>query len=226
LKLCHQGQATLVTGPRPRPQRRHLHLLGHVLVSVPYWEWGACKGQVEREQYLRLKARSADRHRHSDGYGDSRGQGRSREVLARGRSSRSRSRDQSGDGRDGGVRGGRAGERGYSRGGGVSPQAELSTQRYRDRDRDPGRVQVEARGRSRSADRHRHRDGNGQSGSFWGTRDRARSMSSDPQVAAGVACWQAPIQRNSQTRGAGPAVRNLNMSAPSYNSVHCKCTFH
>ena len=61
----------------------------------------------------------------------------------------------------------------------MSPQAELSTQRYRDRDREPGRVQVEARGRSRSADRHRHRDGNGQSGSFWGTRDRARSRSRD-----------------------------------------------
>ena len=75
-------------------KRRHLQLLGYVLVSVPYWEWDACKGQVEREQYLRLKARSADRHRHNDGYGD-------REVLARERSSRSRSRDQTGDGRDG-----------------------------------------------------------------------------------------------------------------------------
>jgi len=36
-------------------KRRHLHLLGHSLVSVPYWEWDACKGPVEREQYLRLK---------------------------------------------------------------------------------------------------------------------------------------------------------------------------
>jgi hypothetical protein len=36
-------------------KRRHLHLLGHALVSVPYWEWVACKGPVEREQYLRLK---------------------------------------------------------------------------------------------------------------------------------------------------------------------------
>ena len=36
-------------------KRRHLRLLGHSLVSVPYWEWDACKGPVEREQYLRLK---------------------------------------------------------------------------------------------------------------------------------------------------------------------------
>jgi len=36
-------------------KRRHLHLLGHSLVSVPYWEWNACKGPVEREQYLRSK---------------------------------------------------------------------------------------------------------------------------------------------------------------------------
>ena len=36
-------------------KRRHLQLLGHALVSVPYWKWDACKGPVEREQYLRLK---------------------------------------------------------------------------------------------------------------------------------------------------------------------------
>eukprot|EP00802_Teleaulax_amphioxeia_P024086 Tamp_24743.p1 GENE.Tamp_24743~~Tamp_24743.p1 ORF type:complete len:240 (+),score=33.51 Tamp_24743:2-721(+) len=36
-------------------KRRYLQLLGHALVSVPYWEWSACKGPVEREQYLRLK---------------------------------------------------------------------------------------------------------------------------------------------------------------------------
>jgi hypothetical protein len=36
-------------------KRRHLQLLGHALVSVPYWEWDACKGAGEREQYLWLK---------------------------------------------------------------------------------------------------------------------------------------------------------------------------
>jgi hypothetical protein len=36
-------------------KRRHLQLLGHALVSVPYWEWGGCQGAVEREQYLRGK---------------------------------------------------------------------------------------------------------------------------------------------------------------------------
>ena len=36
-------------------KRRHLQLLGHALVSVPYWEWDACKGPGEREQYLWLK---------------------------------------------------------------------------------------------------------------------------------------------------------------------------
>jgi hypothetical protein len=37
-------------------KRRHLHqLLGHALVSVPYWEWEGCKTAGEREQYLRGK---------------------------------------------------------------------------------------------------------------------------------------------------------------------------
>ena len=36
-------------------KRRQLQLLGHALVSVPYWEWAACKGAGEREQYLRIK---------------------------------------------------------------------------------------------------------------------------------------------------------------------------
>jgi hypothetical protein len=40
-------------------KRRHLQLLGHALVSVPYWEWDECKGSGDRERYLRgkLKAR-------------------------------------------------------------------------------------------------------------------------------------------------------------------------
>jgi len=36
-------------------KQRHLELLGHALVSVPYWEWEVCKGAGEREQYLRGK---------------------------------------------------------------------------------------------------------------------------------------------------------------------------
>jgi hypothetical protein len=36
-------------------KHRHLQLLGHVLVSVSYWEWNACRGAGEREQYLRSK---------------------------------------------------------------------------------------------------------------------------------------------------------------------------
>jgi hypothetical protein len=36
-------------------KRRHLELLGHALVTVPYWEWEGCKGAGEREQYLRGK---------------------------------------------------------------------------------------------------------------------------------------------------------------------------
>jgi hypothetical protein len=36
-------------------KRRHLGLLGHALVNVPYWEWEGCKGAGEREQYLRGK---------------------------------------------------------------------------------------------------------------------------------------------------------------------------
>jgi len=36
-------------------KRRHLLLLGHALVTVPYWEWEECKRAGEREQYLRDK---------------------------------------------------------------------------------------------------------------------------------------------------------------------------
>ena len=36
-------------------KRRHLELLGHALVSVPYWEWSGCQGAGEREQYLKSK---------------------------------------------------------------------------------------------------------------------------------------------------------------------------
>ena len=36
-------------------KRRHLELLGHALVTVPYWEWQGCKSSGEREQYLRGK---------------------------------------------------------------------------------------------------------------------------------------------------------------------------
>ena len=36
-------------------KRRYLQLLGHTLVSVPYWEWERCQGAGEREQYLRSK---------------------------------------------------------------------------------------------------------------------------------------------------------------------------
>jgi len=36
-------------------KRRHLLLLGHALVTVPYWEWEGCKRAGEREQYLRDK---------------------------------------------------------------------------------------------------------------------------------------------------------------------------
>ena len=36
-------------------KRRYLQLLGHTLVSVPYWEWDRCQGAGEREQYLRGK---------------------------------------------------------------------------------------------------------------------------------------------------------------------------
>ena len=36
-------------------KRRYLQLLGHTLVSVPYWEWERCLGAGEREQYLRSK---------------------------------------------------------------------------------------------------------------------------------------------------------------------------
>ena len=32
-----------------------LELLGHALVTVPYWDWDGCKGPGEREQYLRGK---------------------------------------------------------------------------------------------------------------------------------------------------------------------------
>ena len=36
-------------------KRRCLELLGHALVTVPYWDWDGCKGPGEREQYLRGK---------------------------------------------------------------------------------------------------------------------------------------------------------------------------
>ncbi len=38
-------------------KRRHLELLGYILVSVPYWEWDGLSGMDERRQYLedRLK---------------------------------------------------------------------------------------------------------------------------------------------------------------------------
>jgi hypothetical protein len=36
-------------------KRRHLILLGYALVSLPYWEWDRCKGEGDREQYLRSK---------------------------------------------------------------------------------------------------------------------------------------------------------------------------
>jgi hypothetical protein len=37
-------------------------LLGHALVSVPYWEWIGYKGALEREQYLRGKLEARPRH--------------------------------------------------------------------------------------------------------------------------------------------------------------------
>jgi hypothetical protein len=39
----------------PLLKRLYLQLLGHTLVSVPYWEWERCQGAGEREQYLRSK---------------------------------------------------------------------------------------------------------------------------------------------------------------------------
>jgi hypothetical protein len=50
--------------PRPKGaavlKRRLLQLLGHALVSVPYWEWDACTGAGEREQYLRGKLKALE----------------------------------------------------------------------------------------------------------------------------------------------------------------------
>jgi hypothetical protein len=43
-------------------KRRHLQLLGHTLVSVPYLEWCECRGAGEREQYLRGKLEAKPRH--------------------------------------------------------------------------------------------------------------------------------------------------------------------
>ena len=43
-------------------KRRYLQLLGHTLVSVPYWEWIGCKGALERKQYLRGKLEVRPRH--------------------------------------------------------------------------------------------------------------------------------------------------------------------
>jgi hypothetical protein len=36
-------------------KRLHLELLGHALVTGPYWEWEGCKRAGESEQYLRGK---------------------------------------------------------------------------------------------------------------------------------------------------------------------------
>jgi hypothetical protein len=36
-------------------KRRHLELLGYILVSVPYWEWGGLSGIDERRKYLQGK---------------------------------------------------------------------------------------------------------------------------------------------------------------------------
>ena len=46
--------ATRLKG-KTRLKRRHLQLLGHALVTVNYWEWAACSGAGDREQYLRSK---------------------------------------------------------------------------------------------------------------------------------------------------------------------------
>jgi len=46
-------------------KRRHLQLLGHTLVIVPYWEWNGCRGAGEREQYLRGKLATVYKHRHT-----------------------------------------------------------------------------------------------------------------------------------------------------------------
>jgi hypothetical protein len=50
---------SLITTGATLLKRRHLELLGHALVSVPYWDWDACKGSGDSEQYLRgtLEAR-------------------------------------------------------------------------------------------------------------------------------------------------------------------------
>jgi len=39
-------------------KRRLMQLLGHALVSVPYWEWSGLRGVGEREQYLKIKLRA------------------------------------------------------------------------------------------------------------------------------------------------------------------------
>jgi hypothetical protein len=36
-------------------KRRHLELLGYILVSVPYWEWYGLSGMDERRKYLEQK---------------------------------------------------------------------------------------------------------------------------------------------------------------------------
>ncbi len=36
-------------------KRRHLELLGHTLVSLPFWEWDRLTGSDEKKEYLRAK---------------------------------------------------------------------------------------------------------------------------------------------------------------------------
>jgi hypothetical protein len=40
-------------------KRRHLELLGYMLVSVPYWEWDGLSGIDERRKYLEVLLTSA-----------------------------------------------------------------------------------------------------------------------------------------------------------------------
>ena len=36
-------------------KRRHLELMGYLLVRVPYWEWDEISGMDERREYLEVK---------------------------------------------------------------------------------------------------------------------------------------------------------------------------